>query len=114
MMAGDRFLASWISPPLIAPFKVGFGQFLPGMREGRLGAAGRVHVPADFDLQVLQRGAVSRLEEQIENLAALRLGVVDQQLRGRTCAQGADALKGPAKPVRVEVDILSANRGGQT
>jgi len=56
-----------------------------------LGAVGGVDIGADFDLEMLERSAVVRLEKIVENLAALRFWIVDEQTRGSSgagCGQG--------------------------
>ena len=47
----------------------------------RLGSVGRVDVAADLHLQMMQRRSEIRLEQKIEDLAPLRLGVIHQQPR---------------------------------
>jgi hypothetical protein len=64
---------------------------------GALGAVGRLGVAADLDLQDLQRRAELRLEEDVEQLAALRLLVVDEQPAGGAAAGEAAEAPEPAR-----------------
>ena len=94
-------------PPFVAALEI-LGprmlELLARPRMARLGALGRVDVAADFHLQMMQRGAEVRLEEEVEHLAALRLGIVEQQPRAGPRAQAADAFEGPARGSPVEGD----------
>jgi len=49
------------------------------MQVAGLAAVGRVHVSADFHLEMLKARAEVRLEEIVQNLAALWLGIIDEQ-----------------------------------
>ena len=74
-----------------------------------LGADGGVGVAADLHLEDLQRGAVAGLEQVVQDLAALRLRIVDQQPAvAAAAADRADAVEGP--PARRAVD---GDRGGR-
>ena len=78
-----------------------------------LGSAprGGVRVAADLHLEDLHRGAVARLEQVVEDLAALRFRVVDQQPGvAAAAADRADAVEGPAARGPVDGDC---RRGGQ-
>ena len=50
----------------------------PGVLVAAFGAVGGVGVAADLDLEDVQRGTVSRLEQVVEDLAALRFRIVDE------------------------------------
>ena len=52
----------------------------------RLGAVRALRVAADLDLEDVEGGAEVGGEEQVQNLAPLRLGVADEQPRGRAAA----------------------------
>ena len=78
-------------PPLVAAVVVLIGC---GVAVAGLGPVGGVHVGPDLDLEDLDAGAVVGLEEVVEGLAALRLGIVDQQARvAAATADGADAVE---------------------
>ena len=78
-------------PPLVAAVVILVGG---GVHVAGLGPVGGVHVGADLDLEDLHAGAVVGLEEIVENLAALRLGIIDEQARvAATAADGADTVE---------------------
>ncbi len=68
-------------------------QFCAGMGMAGFGAAGGIDIAADFDFEMLQACAVTGLEQQVEDLASIWLGIVQQQSRRGAGAQGADAFK---------------------
>ena len=69
----------------------------PFMHVARFGAVGRVHVRANFHLENLHTRAVVRLEKVVQNLAPIRLRVVDQQPGiPSAAADCAHAVKDPA------------------
>ena len=60
----------------------------------RLRTVGGVHVGANFHLEDLQAGPIVRLEQIVENLAAIGLGVVDQEPGvPASAADSADAIE---------------------
>src|SRR6185369_2742854 len=63
-------------PPLVAARTVQVGR---GVLVAGLGAAGRVGVTADLDLEQLHRRAVAGPEQVVEELGALRLRIVEEQ-----------------------------------
>jgi len=69
------------------------GSLPAGHRMGGLPAAGRVLTAAKFHLEMLETGAEFGLEQEVENLAALGLGIVRKQPRGGPRADRADALE---------------------
>ena len=69
-----------------------------------LGAVGGVDICTQLNLEKLQRRAVSRLEQVVENLAPLRLGLVNQQSRRSTGADRSNAVKDPAWAIAIEHD----------
>ena len=79
-------------PELVAA-RLGISQFLAGDDMGGLAAAGGVLAAADLHLEMLEPGAEFGLEQKVQDLAALRLGVVREQPRGGARADGADALE---------------------
>ena len=83
-------------PPLVAAveiFRLGILKFLPRPGDARLGAVGGIYVSANLHLQMLQGRTEVRLEKKVENLAALRLGVIEKQPGGSPRAQRADAFE---------------------
>jgi hypothetical protein len=68
------------------------------------GAVGGIGVAPHFNFQVLQRRAVIGLKQVIQNLAALRFRVVDQQSRRGPGADSADPLKDPSLAVPIDFD----------
>ena len=48
------------------------------MHVAGLAAVGRVHVAADFHLEMLKARPEVRFEQTVQNLTALRLGVIDE------------------------------------
>jgi hypothetical protein len=61
-----------------------------------LRAVGGVGVPADLDLEYLHGRAVAGLEQVVQHLRPLRLGVVDEQPAvPAAAADGADAVEDP-------------------
>ena len=82
-----------------------------------LGAVGRVDIRADLHLEMLQRGAIARFEQIVENPAALGFGVIDQQPRGGSRTRRAEPVEDSASAVAVEddIDLLAANgRAGKS
>ena len=65
-------------PPLVAAPVV---LVVAGAHVARLGAVGRVHVAADLDFEMLERGPEVRLEKEVEDLAALGFRVIDEESR---------------------------------
>ena len=59
----------------------------------RLRTIGRLAVAADLDFEYLERGAEAGFEQNVQELAALRLEVVNQQ--ARSCATTRQASKPP-------------------
>jgi hypothetical protein len=78
-----------------------------------LGAVGGVHVGADLNLEDLNVGAVVGLEEIVEDLAALGLGIVDEQARvAAAAADGANAVEDLTRAAGVDCDGLGWSGGG--
>ena len=97
-------------PPLVAAVVVLVGS---GMHVAGLGTVGGVHVCADLDLEDLDAGAVVGLEEIVENLAALGLGIVDEKARVATAAaDGSDSVEDAAGTGCVDDDGLGWRGGG--
>ncbi len=90
-------------PPLVATCVVLVGG---GALVGGFGALGRVGVAADFNLENLQRSAIIGLEQIVQNLAALRFWVIDQQ--ARSAAAAADR----AHAVKLQPGARSVDRNG--
>ena len=88
-------------PPLVAARVV---LFLVCMHVAGLAAVGRVHVPADFHLKMLKARAEVRLEEIVQNLAALWLGIIYEQTRGGARAHRADAFEGSSLMLGIHHD----------
>ena len=84
------------------------GEFFPRPRDAGFGAVGGIHVAADLDLQVLERRAELGLEEEIQDLAPLRLGVVDQQARRGPRAQRPLAFIGMGRLPGIEHELVGA------
>jgi hypothetical protein len=77
-------------------------EVVTGAHVARLGSSRGVDVGADLHAQDLQGGTVARSEEQVEDLTALRLGIVDEQRGGRSGGQCPDAVEPPAGSVVAE------------
>jgi hypothetical protein len=71
-------------------------------------------VAADLHLEMLKAGAVVRLEEVIEDLAAIGLRVIDEQARRRAGAEAPDALEDGSFLGAIERDRDGLGQGGQT
>ncbi len=90
-------------PELVAA-GLGVRQLLASDRVGGFAAASGILATADLDLQMLEAGAEARLEEIIEDLAALRFRVVGKQPRGRARTDGPDTLEHAAGRRRIKRD----------
>jgi hypothetical protein len=75
-----------------------------------LAAAGGILAAADLDLEVLEARAELGGEEEVEHLAALGLGVVGQEARRGSRANGPDPFKEPARRSPVDLDWGRAGR----
>ena len=95
-------------PPLIAARIVLIAR-APHM--GGFRAIGGVLVAADFDLQMLDVGAVVGFKEIVQDLAALGLRIVDQQSRRRAGADRAQPLVNPAAARTGQGDVLRVRSG---
>ncbi len=96
-------------PPLVAAVAVEVAGrvFVAG-----LGAVGGVGVAADLDLEDLQRRAVARLEQVVEDLAALRLRIVDQQPAvAAAAADRPDAVESATRRGSVDGDRVGREGG---
>jgi hypothetical protein len=91
-------------PPLVAAVEALVVGLVLG---GRRRALPRVAVAAHVVLELLQGGAVAGLEQVVQDLAALRLRVVDEQ-PGNVAAQRADAVE----PLPVSWPLISSSRPG--
>ena len=105
-------------PPLVAALeklRPWVQELLPRPRDARLAAVGGIHVAANLDLQVLERRAVIRLEKEVENLATLRLWIINQQPRRRPGTERTEAFERAAGLAGVERDRFSRrqSRAGQ-
>ena len=68
------------------------------MHVAALGALRRLAVAPDLHLEDLQARPILRPEEEVEHVAALRLGVANQQLgRGAAAGDGADTVEARAE-----------------
>lgn len=95
-------------PPLVALVAVDHAL---GVLVAGLGAVSGVGVAACLDLEGLERGAVAGLEQVVEDLAALRLRIVDQQPGVAAAARDrAHTVEGPARAGAVDGD---RGRGGR-
>jgi len=59
----------------------------------RFGPIRGICVPTDFDLQVLESRSVVGFEQIIQNLAALRFRIVDEESRRRSGADPSNSFK---------------------
>ena len=85
------------------------------MHVARLGALGRVSVTGNFDQQRAHGRAELGLEEQIQNLAALRFGIILEQNRGgAAAAHRADAVEAFAAGIALEINGLVRKRRRKT
>ena len=95
-------------PPFIAAIEIGHTR-LAHVRG--FATLGRVGIAPDLNLEHLQGGPVMRLEQVVEDLAALRLGIVDQQPgSGAAAAGGADAIEHFAGRSTVDHYLLRRRR----
>ena len=79
------------------------GQLLAGEGVRWLAAAGRVLAAADLHLQMLEAGAEIGLEEEVQHVAAIRFGIIEQQPRRRPGTHGPKAFKGPSRVGALQV-----------
>src|SRR6185437_1230913 len=89
-------------PPLITAF----GIVVRGRAHmAGFGAIGGVNVSAYFDLETLQSRTIARLEQVVENLAALWLRIIDKKPRrsSRTCR--AEPIENPSTRVAVQDNL---------
>jgi hypothetical protein len=78
-----------------------------------LGAVGGVGVAADLELQQLNRGAVAGLEQVVEDLGALWLGVVDEEAGvASAAADGADAVERASDDAAIDGDVRGCRGRG--
>ena len=113
-IAGLRLLHQ---PPLVAVVAV---DRPARVLDARLRAVGGIGVSADLGLEDLERGAVAGLEQVVQDLAALRLGIVVQQTGvAAPAADRADAVERPPRAGAVDRDAgahpgRGVRRGGRT
>ena len=84
-------------------------KLFPRPRDSGLGPVGGLAVAAKFHFAVLQRGPEAGLDEDVQNLAALRLGIVRKQACGGSGAQGSDSLEHQARCGGVDGDGLGVS-----
>ncbi len=112
---GIARLGLFHEPPLVAAVVI---LVAGGVHVAGLGPVGGVHVRTDLDLEDLHAGTVVGLEKIVENLAPLRLGIVDEQARvASAAADGSDTVEDSARTGGVDDDGLGGcgglGRGGK-
>ena len=96
-------------PPLVAAAIV---LIVPGAHVRRFGPLGGVPVAALFDVKRLHGGGKLRFEEDVENLAALRLRIILEQHRGGTsAADSANAFKYLSRGAAIKGQYLAWTLG---